>query len=190
MIYLIHGFNVRDDGADTVDTIRSYLEIAGEEVTDIDYGHFHRIRVRMCNKGLALALSKLVEPGSTCIAHSNGGALAYLACEFGAPFKNVILVNPALDADKAIADQVDNVQVWFSPHDKWTNLAKYIPFSTLGAQGRKGYTGKEDSRYEQFNQDQIFGRLKDEHSGIWHSDKTRRYFAEKVLKLIKESNNA
>ena len=190
MIYLIHGFNVKDDGADTVDTVRNYLEDVGETVVDIDYGHFQRLRVRMCNKGLAKALSNLVEEGSTCIAHSNGGALAYLACEFGAPFKNVILVNPALDANKALAKHVENVQVWYSPKDKWTGIAKYIPFSPWGAQGRKGYTGKKDNRYTQFNEDELFQNMKDKHSGIWQSDKTRQYFVEEVLKLIKESNNA
>ena len=186
MIYLIHGFNVKDDGADTVDTVRDYLEVSGEEVCDIDYGYFQRLRVRLCNKGIAKTLSNLVEPGSTCIAHSNGGALAYLACEFGAPFKNVILVNPALDAHKAIAEHVENVQVWYSPHDKWTGLAKFIPASIWGAQGRKGYTGEEDSRYVQFNEDEIFGKMSEAHSGIWQSDRTRQYFVEKVLELIKE----
>jgi hypothetical protein len=186
MIYLIHGFNVKDDGADSIDRARVYLEDKDFEVTDIDYGYFQRLRVRMCNKGLAKVMSTLVEPGSTCIAHSNGGALAYLACEFGAPFKNVVLVNPALDSTKALAAQVENVQVWYSPHDKWTGLSKFIPNSIWGAQGRTGYTGPEDSRYVQYNNEELLGRFKDEHSGIWNTSERREYFAGKVAALVME----
>jgi hypothetical protein len=185
MIYLVHGFNVKDDGADTIDTIRTHLENADLNVTDVDYGWFQLMRVHMCNKSIAKVMSTLVEPGSTCIAHSNGAALAYLACEFGAPFKNVILVNPALDSNKALAAQVENVQVWFSPGDTWAGIARFIPNSIWGAQGRKGYTGPEDSRYVQFNEDELLGRFKDEHSGIWNTTRRREYFADKVATLVK-----
>lgn len=185
VVYLIHGFNVKDDGAETVDTVRGHLESYGYKVVDIDYGWFQRLRVRLCNKALAKVLSSLVKPGSTCIAHSNGGALAYLACEFGAPFKNVILVNPALDSNKALASQVKNIQVWFCPHDNWTGLSKFIPNSIWGAQGRTGYTGYPDDRYTNINEEKEFGRLKDEHSGIWHSELTRKSFVDKVHAMIK-----
>ena len=35
MIYLIHGFNVKDEGAETVDTIKGLLEIEGQQITEI-----------------------------------------------------------------------------------------------------------------------------------------------------------
>ena len=186
-IYLIHGFNVKDDGAETVDTVREYFEDMGYKVCDIDYGFFQRIRVRLCNKSLAKAISNLVSPNSTCIAHSNGGALAWLACKYGAPFKNVVLVNPALDSKKAIAKQVQKVQVWYSPNDKWTGLAKYIPNSIWGAQGKTGFIG-EDNRYTNFNEDELLGRHEDEHSGIWHKEESRLFFTTEVAKMI-EGNN-
>ena len=184
-VYLIHGFNVKDDGASTVGSIRGLLEADGFDVTEITYGWFHRMRVRLCNKGIASVIADLVEPDSTCVAHSNGGALAYLACEMGAPFKNVVLVNPALDSNKALASQVKKVQVWYSPHDKWTGLSKFIPNSIWGAQGRTGYTGPEDDRYTQFNEDKLIGRFEDEHSGIWHSELSRQYFADNIEEMIK-----
>ena len=184
IVYLIHGFNVKDNGAQTVDTIRSYFEFRGYRVCDIDYGYFHRMRVRLCNKGIAKAISSLVEPNSTCIAHSNGGALAWLACEYGAAFKNVILVNPALDSNKAIAKQVQKVQVWHHPCDKWTGISKYIPNSIWGAQGRTGYTGPEDDRYSNYNEEELFGKLEDEHSGIWHDENNRLIFAGVVEEMI------
>ena len=184
MIYLIHGFNVKDDGAASVDTIRSYFEFRGYDVCDIDYGYFKRFRVRLCNKSIAKVMSTLVEPGSTCIAHSNGGTLAWLACEYGAPFKNVVLVNPALDSKKVLAKQVQKAQVWYSPTDKWTKLAKYIPNSIWGAQGRTGYTGPEDARYENINEDKIFGKTG--HSGIWQKEESRLIFTNMVEELIEE----
>ena len=185
LVYLIHGFNIKDGGKRTTDSIRPYLESEGITVREIDYGYFRRIKVRLCNDSLAMAISQLVKPGSTCIAHSNGGTIAWKACEYGAPFKNVILVNPALDKDKVIAKQVEKVQVWYSPNDKWTKLARFIPFSDWGEQGRTGYTGVLDSRYDQFNEDLLLGRAIDEHSGIWHSNASRKYFTEKVVPLIK-----
>lgn len=186
LVYLIHGFNVKDGGATTTDSIRPYLETEGLTVRELDYGYFHRIRVRLCNDAVAQMIANLAKPGSTCIAHSNGGALAWKACEYGAPFKNVILVNPALDGDKCIADQVEHIQVWYSPNDFWTGIAKYIPGSDWGEQGRTGYTGPLDARYEQFNEDLLLGRNKhDEHSGIWHTPANRHYFTTKVVPLIK-----
>ena len=186
-VYLIHGFNVKDDGAATTGAITDMLRADGFDVTEIHYGFFHRMRVRLCNKGLAHVIADLVEPGSTCIAHSNGGTLAYLACEFGAPFKNVSLVNPALDKNLALASQVENVQVWYAPHDKWTGLAKWIPNSLWGMQGRVGYKGPEDDRYEQYDQEQMLGRFQDEHSGLWSSTPAKQLYVDMVKDMIKGS---
>lgn len=185
-VYLIHGFNVKDDGASTVGSIRGLLEADGFDVTEITYGWFHRMRVRLCNKGIASVIADLVEPDSTCIAHSNGGALAYLACEMGAPFKNVVLVNPALNRHLKMAEHVEKVQVWYAPHDKWTGLARWIPNSIWGAMGRLGFQG-EDPRVTQFDEEKEFGRFEDEHSGMWKSTHARQHFVDEVKKMIKGS---
>lgn len=186
IIYLIHGFNVKDGGATTTDSIRPYMEEKGFIVREIDYGFFHRVRVKLCNPGVARAISTIVEPGSSCIAHSNGGALAYLACEFGAPFDYVSLVNPALDSSLALAKQVKKVDVWYSPNDPWTNLAQYIPWSIWGAQGKTGYTGIYDYRYKQYNEDLELGNNnKDHHSKIWHTHEARLKFANETEKRIR-----
>lgn len=185
VIYLIHGFNVKDGGAKTTGSIRPYFEKEGFDVREIDYGFFFRVRARLCNRGVARVISRLVEADSTCIGHSNGGALAWLACEYGAPFKNVILVNPALDSDLVIAKHIKNIQVWYSPRDKWTWLAKFIPWSIWGAQGKTGYTGTLDKRYEQYNEDLVFDIVKDNHSGTWKDHDSRKYFTEQVVKLIR-----
>lgn len=183
-IYLIHGFNVHDDGHSTTDSLISYLEDMGYEVVDLDYGHFHRLKVRLCNNGLARFIAKMVEPNSTCIGHSNGCAIAYLACELGAKFKNVVFVNPALDSEKAVAGHIKNIQVWYSPNDKVAWISKFIPKSIWGSQGTTGYTGKKDSRYVQFNEDLLFGE-EVRHSGIWKTHEFRKLLAKKVDEMIK-----
>lgn len=184
-IYLIHGFNIKDGGAQTTDTVRPLFEEMGYQVIEIDYGFMHLLRSKLCNPNLARAIANLVEEGSTCVAHSNGGALAYRACEMGAPFKNVILVNPALDKNKKLASQVENIQIWYSPNDFWTGIARYIPKTIWGSMGRKGYTGEFDERIEMFDEDAMFGRFKDEHSGIWQSEDAREVFVNEVDNLIK-----
>ena len=184
-LYLIHGFNVKDNGAATTGAIKELLEAKGFDVTEITYGFFHRLRVRLCNKGIASTIASLVEPGSTCVAHSNGAAITYLACELGAPFKNVTFINPALDKNKALASQVEHVQIWYSPHDKWTGLSKFIPNSVWGAQGRVGYKGPYDYRYEQYDQEELLGRFPDEHSGLFSSLSAKELFVSKQV-LIEE----
>ena len=47
--YLIHGFNERGEGKDTVGRLRTGLERMGHEVKMIRYGWVHRIRVRLCS---------------------------------------------------------------------------------------------------------------------------------------------
>jgi pimeloyl-ACP methyl ester carboxylesterase len=184
LVYLIHGFNVKDGGEGTTDSIRPHLEKRGLRVREIDYGHFFLGKVRSCNAGIARAITGIIKPGSTCIAHSNGCAITYLACKFGAQFDNVVLVNPALDSKLALAEQVKNIHVWYSPNDPWVSLARYIPWSIWGAQGKTGYTGPLDPRYTQFNLDLILEDTYGHHSKLWHSYENRENCAEETLKMI------
>lgn len=184
-VYLIHGFNIKDDGAATTGTVKQLLQNHGYKVVEIHYGFFHRMRVRLCNKGLAHAISSLVEPGSTCIAHSNGASIAFLATQYGAEWKNLTLVNPALNKNLKFPDQLENIQVWYAPHDKWTGLAKFIPNSIWGAMGRVGYKGELDNRVVQYDQEAILGRFEDEHSGLWNSTIARKFFTEEQANMIR-----
>lgn len=166
-IYLIHGFNVSDGGLATTGSLRGGLERAGYEVVAIQYGRLGRLGVRLRNKGIAATLKTILQPDDIVIAHSNGCAITYLAMEMGATCKHVVLINPALDADKEIAN-VRNVTVFYSPTDKWTWLAKFIPWSPWGAQGRKGFTGKaRPGKYRQFNEDKMCADSCG-HSGVFH----------------------
>jgi hypothetical protein len=153
-IYLIHGFNVDDEGRGTVGWMKPILEEAGHKVVMIKYGWLWRVRVRLCNSRLAKVISSMAEPRSIAIGHSNGCDLIHRACMEGAPFKSVILFNPALDNDTKFPEQLSNISVFYSANDKATSLAKWIPFSKWGNMGTVGYRG-EDPRVVNFNEEDI-----------------------------------
>jgi len=170
--YLLHGFNVKDGGLATTGSLRNKLEDAGHTVREIKYGWMGRVKVRLCNKSLARAIADMAEPDSYLIAHSNGAAIAYWACEFGAPFKQVFLINPALDAEMEMPN-VSKVRVFHALSDPWTKLARWIPFSVWGRQGAVGYTGLDlDDRYHQTELDALTGE-KVGHSGIFKTSALR-----------------
>ena len=167
-IYLIHGFNVSDEGKTSTGTLRPLLEMSGHDVSEIHYGWFGRLRVRLCNKSVARTVADLVEPGSYVIAHSNGATIALLAAKYGAPFKGVILINPALNSQLEVP-HVEKVHVFYAPSDPWTKIARYIPASIWGSQGATGYTGPDEAgRYTQTNLDKLTG-AEVGHSGIFET---------------------
>jgi len=94
--YEIHGFNVSDGGQDTTDRASPYLQAAGFEVVDVDYGHFGLVDVRERTEAVVNHLLLTVNPGDTFFAHSHGCAIAALAIECGAPFSAGVMVHPAL----------------------------------------------------------------------------------------------
>ena len=163
-IYLVHGFNVKDGGDATIGTLRRALEHAGHTVTPVKYGWMHRLRVRMCTKGVARMFASLASPDSVVIAHSNGANVVHAAAKFGVHFEHVFLINPALDADMDIPN-ADKVTVFYAPSDPWTRAARWIPFSKWGRQGQVGYTG-EDDRYTSIDIDELSSK-KLGHSGVF-----------------------
>ena len=182
--YLIHGFNERGEGKDTVGRLRTGLERMGHEVKMIRYGWVHRVRVRLCNKCLAKSIASTVKAGSHVIAFSNGAALTYLAIKEGAPFDRVFLINPALNAKLAIP-RVRRVDVFYSPSDPWTKLARFIPASIWGRQGAIGYTGPdEEGRYTQVDLDKLV-RQETKHGGVFDTTVGRA----RLLHFIQNSLN-
>jgi hypothetical protein len=182
--YLIHGFNERGEGKDTVGRLREGLEKLGHSVKMIRYGWVHRVRVRLCNKCLAKSIASTVRAGSHVIAFSNGAALTYYSIKEGAPFDRVFLINPALNSRLAIP-RVRQVDVFYSPSDPWTKLARFIPYSVWGRQGAVGYKGKdEEGRYTQVNLDELVGE-KTKHGGVFRTEKGRR----RIIQAIQNSLN-
>ena len=152
-VYLLHGFNVKDGGKNTIDHLIEPLTNAGHEVVEIDYGRLLRVRVRLLNEPIARVIAATVTPGSILIGHSNGATLAWMAAKFGAPVSKIFLINPALDRDAELPGVP--VVCYHSPSDKVTWLAKFIPGSPWGSAGRNGLIGSINYNLEAIVGDEV-----------------------------------
>ncbi|RLB66444.1 MAG: hypothetical protein DRH08_06160 [Deltaproteobacteria bacterium] len=141
-VITVHGFNVRDGGESTIGKIEPALS-ERHDVCDFDYGWIGLLGVKLFGKRIARNLSKQVTVGSVGIGHSNGCMELIRACEYGAPFNHLILINPALDNDINIPINVSRVDVLHNIDDDVVTMAKWYPFSYWGDMGRVGYTGSD-----------------------------------------------
>lgn len=149
-VHLVHGYNVKDGGANTIDTLRPYFEAAGFAVREFDYGHTNLWQVWMNNADYARDLRAQVEPGDIIAGHSNGAAVASRAVEQGAPAAGLILINAALDADWSPPPSVEWMHVYYNTNDVPVRIARLLPFVRWGDMGRVGYTGT-DPRVRSFD---------------------------------------
>lgn len=157
--YLLHGFNVHDGGADTVEMLRPFLrEHPGSTtVKSWKYGWFGLLSVLFKNKIVAKRLAMAhaqVYPASPCYAvgHSNGCAILLRAAQLGMEFKTLLLINPALNVDTVFPPNIRQVIVVHTEDDVPTRVARWfdrIPFIGLiipnawGAMGAYGYEGPD-----------------------------------------------
>jgi len=118
---LIHGYNV-DDPEQTVGKLRAHLKHSYL----FDYGHFNLAQVLMYNRREAMRLYHILikHPNINIYAHSNGCAIALLAARMGAPIKNLVCINPALNIDAHFPDNIQNVIVVHTKHDKPVRAAR------------------------------------------------------------------
>lgn len=155
--HVVHGFNVRDGGKATTDRLHPYLAGAGFEVVDEDYGWIGLLGVRLFNGPLARGIADRAILNSNAgvkpvgIGHSNGCAILARAADLGAPFEALVLINPALDAERVIAPQVRQVHVYHSRHDAAVRTARWLRWHEWGDMGARGYQGPADARYKCFD---------------------------------------
>lgn len=143
MIYVkVHGIKARDD-YDNLDSLDPWLE---GQIIDADYGYLPATFARIINPFLARMLRNMTPAGAIGVGHSNGCALLIKAAELGAPFKRLILINPALDSDAELPPQIEKCLVLANRHDHIVRAASVLPWHSWGAMGKTGYTGK-DKRY-------------------------------------------
>lgn len=176
-IITVHGFNVWDGGAGTIGQIEPYLTIL-HEVCDFDYGWIGLLGVKLFGKKIARRLAKQTPDGAIGVGHSNGCMELIRACEYGAKFKVLVFINPALDNDIEIPDCVEKVYVYYNQFDTTVTMAKYYPFSYWGDMGRVGYKGDSD-KVECFETWDLF-RVR-AHSGIF---KRPYHFVEHLNNLL------
>lgn len=184
-VYLIHGFNVNDKGAGTIVKLRPFFLKAGFRVIPLSYLYTNLLRVRLCNRGLAYLFASMARPGSIAVGHSNGCAIIHLAAQFGAPFRDVVYINPALNKAAPLANPVRSAHVWHSPSDTPVRLARFIPRHIWGEMGRTGYTG-DDPRYHNYDKENDYreqGFSSSAHSDIFE-DANLDFFGPRIVEVI------
>lgn len=158
-IVLVHGFNVFDNGAGSIDKLRPYLEEAGHEVdTDsADYGWHGLLQVRVpwLRKGLIGRLRSAFHDADVIITHSNGANYATQALGTMAYYdhdqetmtlprdKVVIHISPALNQKAKIPACIKTMWVMHTQRDLWVKLGQLLIGHMWGAMGAYGYHGPD-----------------------------------------------
>lgn len=155
-VFLIHGFNVWDRGAGTIDILAPGLVLQGYRVLSeiADYGWTWLFSLRRRNELMVTRLLEIIEPGDTLIAHSNGCLLAWMLVEAGAPVSKVVCIQPALRKDTRWRDDVKVLCIY---NDKdyvvryggrwWGRFASIVrPWKGRHGWGAAGYFGFTESQ--------------------------------------------
>lgn len=144
---LIHGFNVRDKGAGSIDNLAPYLVEAGYscDVDEGDYGYFGLLSIRLIDgerrRQVIYRLAQAICNADLVVAHSNGANFLYQALKLMPRNREIIvvLIAPALDPDTPIPDPVKRQLVLCSRRDIWVRLSSYLLFHPWGRMGAVGY---------------------------------------------------
>ena len=153
-IVFCHGFNVRDNGAGTIDQLIPYVE--HRNVLHGDYGHFNLLGVRYYNKNVARTIAGMTPPDTIGVGHSNGCAVLLMAAEFGAKLDRLILINPALDKDTVFPQQIKRIDIFHNKYDNTVWWSKWLPNHVWGAMGKDGST-TGDYRVHNHETHELFG---------------------------------
>lgn len=188
-VILVHGFNVRDGGAGTVDKLKPHLEAAGFEVdTDqADYGYFSLFMVRFAKhpavRRIAQAIIDALMDGHDVlvISHSNGANFANKALKLVT--KRLVLgarevrLSPALN--RSTATESARCWVFHTRTDFWVWLSGFLLFHPWGRQGQKGYKGP-DPRMENWDMSDIIQGHSD-----YFTDDNVEFIANEIIEAIK-----
>lgn len=178
-IVLVHGFNVDDNGEQTVNKLEKYVNKEIYNVLHGDYGYFGLWGVRFFNKNIAQTIAGMTPPNTVAIGHSNGCAILVRAAEYGAKFSRLILINPALNMDMEFPEQVERIDIFHNIDDTTVSWAKWLPFHRWGAMGRYGSIS-EDPRVFNHETKELFGISG--HSAVFDvSEKLANYIKENLV---------
>jgi len=162
-IHLVHGFNVRDKGAGTTDTLRPYFEALKYTVVEHDFGFRFLLGVRFGNAKRAQQLADKLKSGDILVGHSDGcniitQALRHRYRQHGRRESyQCIFFNPALNRNTKQADNVRKVLVFCTPTDRVVWLAKFSRINRpWGQMGRLGYRGPQRDIYRNIFYESLF----------------------------------
>ena len=188
---LVHGFNVRDNGAGTIARLSPYLLTRGSDTVVFRMGWMEIVQVYTQNKRHAKRLAeaarnaKLNDRSQPVIAlgHSNGCAVIHLATTlYDAPIDKIAYLNPALEKQLAPGEQVQCVDVWYSPSDTPVKWARWLPKHVWGEMGRTGYVGDDPRMINHNKQDDYLVSSK-KHSDFARAEKLT-YFAPLIINQL------
>ena len=205
LVILIHGFNVSDEGEDTVQRLIPYFEQEGYTCINFHYRWTGFLGVKWVNYTRAKSLRHLIELNKRLgkyvivCGHSNGCALAHMAMQEQENPKyhpdKVIYINAALTENAKPGKGVKETYVLFSPNDRPVVIAQWIanilpdfmeigrPWGWMGAVGYKG----NSLNVKNINEESIYWKLTGEkrkfgHSTIFQND-VLRYMGPFIARL-------
>lgn len=186
---LIHGFNVRDGGKESIGKLQSYLETRGVDCIVVDYHWLGVFGTYAKNNKIAKRIAKAAKAAKAghrnviALGHSNGCAILNIATKkYMAPIDRLLYVNPALDRDQSPGSYVKEWHVWYSPGDLPVKIGKLLPKHPWGEMGAKGYKGKDD-RVQQYNKQTQFPVKSSEHSDVFRVEQLT-YFGPMMISKI------
>lgn len=151
-IVLIHGFNVRDGGAATIDRLELGLRQRGHTVDKdtADYGWHWLIKVRvgLFHRDAIERIAGALVHADVLITHSNGRNYGEKAIALAAEAQperawHLISINGARDNDAPIHPNISRLDVIFSRNDKAVMVSRWLPGHRWGDEGRVGYQGDD-----------------------------------------------
>lgn len=145
-IVLIHGFNVKDNGAGSVDKLKPYLQArfpkAFIDTDSADYGWHFLLKVHffyMFGKTIK-RIAEALKDADVVITHSNGANYCMKALKrINNMDLKIIHLSPALDKGYRFNwRKFDVAHIFHTLKDKTVRISKYIPFSPWGNMGQVG----------------------------------------------------
>ena len=187
---LVHGFASKG-GKGSTDLLRPFFEDAGYEVAELDYRWTGLIGVRTCNKKLAQSWAgwcRIVASYAeevVGIGHSNGPAILRASAWLGAPFTQLVFINPALNTKgkkTRIGPLVKRVHVFHARSDYVVRIASFLPWHPWGKMGAIGYKGN-DPRYVNYDLERDFQYKKVRHGKVF-SEKWLEAFGNLIVEKV------
>jgi hypothetical protein len=143
---LVHGFNVRDGGKRSVDTLAPMLEALGHNVDldEADYGYWSLFKIYFGAKGSVYKrLQAAFEDADLIVTHSNGANFAIQALrrmERDNKKRVVVHLSPALKRNTPAPPNIIMQYVYHTLSDFAVRLSTYLPFLPWGRMGSHGST--------------------------------------------------
>lgn|SRR5690554_1246042 len=189
--WLLHGFNVRDGGKDTVARLEPYLP--GPEIL-APYGWVGLLRLRCVNADVIQDLARMVKPGDVVVGHSNGCLIAYELAK-RVPLSAVICINPALRRDARWPEHLrvlclHNSKDWVVQLGRmWARLTSYgglYPHG-WGAAGRYGFTAGQPNVLNLDTAQNYWPRPAKGHSGLFKDRDTVAFWGGVMARWLEGS---